>query len=73
MKRLMAGLWLAVSLASGWVHASEAQVRKNMQARYPGIPVESVTRTPMPGIYEVFANGRLINPLQLLTQKPRDR
>jgi murein DD-endopeptidase MepM/ murein hydrolase activator NlpD len=23
--------------------------------------------------YEVFANGRLINPLQLLTQKPRDR
>jgi len=23
--------------------------------------------------YEVFANGRLINPLQLLTQRPRDR
>ena len=23
--------------------------------------------------YEVVANGRLINPLQLLTQKPRDR
>ena len=23
--------------------------------------------------YEVLANGRLLNPLQLLTQKPRDR
>ena len=23
--------------------------------------------------YEVWANGRLLNPLQLLTQKPRDR
>ena len=28
-----------------------------------------------PGVlhYEVLANGRLLNPLQLLTQRPRDR
>ncbi|MCC6535595.1 MAG: DsbC family protein [Burkholderiales bacterium] len=31
-----------------------------MQARYPGIPVESVSRSPLPGIYEVFANGVII-------------
>jgi thiol:disulfide interchange protein DsbC len=50
----------AALLASGMARASEAEVRKNMQARYPGIAVESVARTPLPGIYEVFANGALI-------------
>jgi thiol:disulfide interchange protein DsbC len=60
VKRLMACLWFAAALASGLAHASEAQVRKNMQARYPGIPVESVVRTPLPGIFEVFANGVII-------------
>jgi thiol:disulfide interchange protein DsbC len=47
-------------LASGTAQADEAEVRKNMQARYPGIAVESIARTPMPGIYEVFANGAII-------------
>jgi thiol:disulfide interchange protein DsbC len=51
---------VAALLASGMTRASEAEVRKNMQARYPGIAVESVARTPLPGIYEVFANGALI-------------
>lgn len=50
----------AAWLASGAALANEAEVRKNMQARYPGIPVESVARTPMPGIYEVYANGVII-------------
>lgn len=52
---------LGVALAAFWSTASaqnvEAEVRKAMQARYPGIPVESVARTPMPGIFEVYANG----------------
>jgi thiol:disulfide interchange protein DsbC len=39
---------------------SEADVKKNMQERYPGIPVESVARTPLPGIYEVYANGVIL-------------
>jgi thiol:disulfide interchange protein DsbC len=54
------GLGLALALAAGVAVAKEAEVRKNMQARYPGIPVESVARTPIPGIYEVFANGVII-------------
>lgn len=37
--------------------ASEETVKKAMQKRYPDVPVESVARTPLPGIYEVFANG----------------
>ena len=55
--------WVIVlSLVAGWmgtagVHASEAEVRKAFQARYPGIPVESVATTPLPGIFEIYANG----------------
>lgn len=40
--------------------ASEATVKTAMQKKYPDIEVESVTRTPLAGIYEVFANGQLI-------------
>lgn len=61
MKRSIVWTWvLAAALASGIASASEADVRKNMQARYPGIAVESVATTPLPGVYEVFANGVII-------------
>jgi thiol:disulfide interchange protein DsbC len=60
MVRLIAGTLLVAGLLSTAVHANEAEVRKNMQARYPGIPVESVARTPLPGIYEVYAGGIVI-------------
>lgn len=56
----MACLYMASGLICGSVHATEAEVRKNMQERYPGIPVESVKTTPLPGIFEVFANGAII-------------
>ena len=56
-KRAIAWCLLASCAGSGTAHASEAEVRKAFQSRYPGIPVESVTRTPMPGIFEIYANG----------------
>ena len=37
--------------------ASEATVKQAMERKYPGVPIESVVKTPIPGIYEVFANG----------------
>ena len=40
--------------------ASEATVKAEMQKKYPDIQVESVTKTPLAGIYEVFAGGQLI-------------
>jgi thiol:disulfide interchange protein DsbC len=40
--------------------ASEATVKAAMQKKYPELAVESVTKTPQAGIYEVFANGQLI-------------
>lgn len=50
-------LLACVSMIAG---ASEATVRAAMQKKYPDIAVESVTKTPLAGIYEVFANGQLI-------------
>lgn len=60
MKTFIVAICTLTALASGLARASEAEIRKNMQARYPGIAVESVARTPLPGIYEVFANGVII-------------
>lgn len=40
--------------------ASEATVKQAMQTKYPGIPVESVARSPIAGLYEVFAGGDIL-------------
>ncbi|MBI3041770.1 MAG: DsbC family protein [Betaproteobacteria bacterium] len=51
-------LFLAL-LLPGMAAASEATVKQAMQKKYPGVPVESVARTPIAGIYEVFAGGEV--------------
>lgn len=44
--------------ASAPVQAQEAQIRKNLQERIPQIEkIEEVSKTPMPGLYEVRVNG----------------
>jgi len=60
VRSLVMGLCMLAATMTGSVFASEAEVRKNLQARYPGIPIESVTRSPLPGIFEVYANGAII-------------
>lgn len=51
---------LALVCASFGAVASEATVKAALIKKYPEIPVESVVKTPVPGIYEVFAGGQLI-------------
>ena len=60
MKHWIVGAILALVVTSGCAQSKEDEVRKNMAARYPGIVVESVVRTALPGIYEVYANGSII-------------
>ena len=60
MRVIAAVFCLVVGMLGAAAQANEAEVRRNMQARYPGIPVESVARTPLPGIYEVYAGGIVI-------------
>ncbi len=50
-------LLACISIIAG---ASEATVKAALQKKYPDIAVESVNKTPLAGIYEVFADGRLI-------------
>lgn len=47
-------------LAPAAAMASEATVRQALQTRYPNVQVESVTKTPMPGIYEIYADGEIL-------------
>jgi thiol:disulfide interchange protein DsbC len=59
LTKLRVCLYVALLFSSAAV-ASEATVKQAMQKKYPGIQVESVTRTPIAGIYEVFANGKVL-------------
>ena len=53
-------VFLGLACASAVAGASEATVKAAFQKRYPDVVVESVSKTPLAGIYEVFANGDLI-------------
>jgi thiol:disulfide interchange protein DsbC len=62
---LMAGLVLVC--ASSFAGASEATVKAALQKKYPEVPIESVTKTPLAGIYEVYSNGQMIYTDELAT------
>jgi thiol:disulfide interchange protein DsbC len=57
LKKITAGLLMMSSFA---VVADEASVRKAVQAAYPKIKVESITKTPFAGLYEVFVDGQIL-------------
>lgn len=59
-KTISTFVFLALACAAFGAGASEATVKAALIKKYPEIPVESVTKTPVPGIYEAFANGQMI-------------
>ena len=58
--------WLFVSLpwclltAAGLASADEEKIRRELGARLPGMVVESVTRSPFAGLYEVVLDGEIV-------------
>lgn len=44
-------------LISSLAAASEATVKETMQKKYPDVQIENVAKTPIVGVYEVFARG----------------
>lgn len=60
LRKAVTVLLMATGLAAASAHANDTEIRKAMQARFPGVPVESVTKTPFPGIFEVVVGGRVI-------------
>jgi thiol:disulfide interchange protein DsbC len=61
MSRTVAALMLALTLAApAFVHANENAVRQAFVARFPGAAVESVTRLPVGGLYEIVFEGQVV-------------
>ena len=51
---------LLLACAATIAGASEATIKAALQKKFPDIAIEGVIKTPMAGIYEVYANGQLI-------------
>ena len=59
-KRAAACLLAGAGLAAGWASADEASIRKILQARLPTMVIESITRVPFAGLYEVVLDGEIV-------------
>lgn len=59
MLRTIIGLLCAGLIATS-AYADEASLRKAIEATYPKLKVQSVTKTPFSGLYEVFLDGQII-------------
>ncbi|MDP3088252.1 MAG: DsbC family protein [Methylotenera sp.] len=53
-------LGIILSAATSFSLANEVSVKKAVEAAYPKFKVESVTKTPYAGLYEVFMGGQII-------------
>ena len=40
--------------------ADEASVKAALQAKYPQLAIENISKAPLPGFYEIYANGEII-------------
>lgn len=54
MKLILA---LLLSFSAVQASANDADVRRAFEARFPGAKVVSITKSPLPGVYEVVADG----------------
>ena len=59
LRTITATLLVLTGLAAGPTHASEAAIRQAFQSKISEVAVESVGKTPMPGLYEVVAGGQI--------------
>src|SRR6186713_2787059 len=60
LRKLSFGFLMVCGFAAGAAWGSEAVIRKAMQARFPDMRVESVTKTPFNNLYEVVLGGRIL-------------
>ncbi|HEX5539032.1 MAG TPA: DsbC family protein [Methylophilaceae bacterium] len=59
MLKKIFGFLLAV-LLTGNAFADESSLRKTIEATYPKVHIQSITKTPFDGLYEVFLDGQII-------------
>ncbi|EUJ09857.1 protein-disulfide isomerase [Methylophilaceae bacterium 11] len=58
-KQYVLAALMAMSV-SGISVADEASLKKAIEAAYPKFKIDSVTKTPYPGLYEVFMGGQIV-------------
>lgn len=59
LKQYISAALLAIT-TTGVSVADEASLKKAIEAAYPKFKVDSVTKTPYPGLYEVFMGGQIV-------------
>lgn len=59
IKQYILAALLAIT-TTGVSVADEASLKKAIEAAYPKFKVDSVTKTPYPGLYEVFMGGQIV-------------
>lgn len=59
LKTIALGLLAIAGFLCAGAHADEASVRQGFQSKFPKMSVESVTKTPFPGMYEVVLDGQV--------------
>jgi thiol:disulfide interchange protein DsbC len=63
-KNIVAAIFLTLSQ---YALADEASLKKAIEAAYPKFKVESITKTPYGGLYEVFMGGQIVYTDEKLT------
>ena len=58
LTKLRMCLFMAL-LISTMAQADESSIKAEFQQRFPGSPVQSVTQTPLPGLYEVVVGNQI--------------
>jgi thiol:disulfide interchange protein DsbC len=64
--RMVSALCAAMIFIST-AQADENSVRRSFQARFPEMKIESVTRMPFPGLYEIVFDGQVVYSDEKLT------
>jgi thiol:disulfide interchange protein DsbC len=60
LKRLFSLCALLLLVASSAVSADEAAIRKAAQAKFPRANIQSITKLPYMGLYELIVNGEIV-------------
>lgn len=58
LKRMAVGLLAGMLTTTVW--ADEASLKKTIEATYPKVKIQNISKTPYAGLYEVFLDGQII-------------
>src|SRR5262245_17272936 len=60
IRKIGAALLVASALSAGPAYSAEAEIRSALQNKFRDVPIESISKTPFSGIYEVVLGGRVL-------------